>query len=73
MGERRLVDVAWSYPQPTAEFAAIEDYLALYAAPTDGCYVDGMRATPQPGGFYGGWVTDDVAGPFKGEPGSQGW
>jgi len=73
IGNRRLVDVAWSYPRPSREFAALVDYLAFYAEPTDGCYVDGERVTPQPGGFYGGWITTDIVGPFKGLPGSQGW
>ena len=68
-----LHDVAWSYPKPTAAFAAIADYLAFYAAPFDGCFVDGERVRPQPGGFYGGWITSDLAGPFKGVPGSQFW
>ncbi|MEL6770036.1 MAG: DUF427 domain-containing protein [Bacteroidota bacterium] len=66
-------EVAWAYPSPTARFAALEDHLAFYAAPLDGCFVDGERVTPQPGGFYGGWVTSDLAGPFKGIPGSWGW
>lgn len=39
----------------------------------DGCFVDGERVRPQPGNFYGGWITADVVGPFKGEPGSRGW
>jgi uncharacterized protein (DUF427 family) len=65
--------VAWSYPNPTPAFASIRGYLAFYAAPMDACYVDGERVTPQPGGFYGGWITKDIVGPFKGEPGSSGW
>ena len=68
-----LRDVAWSYPAPTPGFAMLRDHLAFYAAPFDGCYVDGARVAPQPGGFYGGWITADLAGPFKGVPGSQGW
>lgn len=68
-----LHEVAWSYPAPTAAFAAIAGYLAFYAAPFDGCFVDGERVVPQPGGFYGGWITTDFAGPFKGMPDSQFW
>lgn len=68
-----LADLAWSYPSPTPAFAALRDHLAFYAAPLDGCFVDGERATPQPGGFYGGWITSDLAGPFKGVPGSRFW
>lgn len=73
VGDAVLERVAWSYPQPMARFAALRDHVAFYAAPFDRCLVDDMVATPQPGGFYGGWVTPDLAGPFKGIPGSQGW
>jgi uncharacterized protein (DUF427 family) len=72
------LEVAWSYPNPTPAFAPIKDHLAFYAARVvlqdgDGCFVDGERVTPQPGEFYGGWITSDVVGPFKGEAGSWGW
>ena len=73
VGERRAENVAWYYPNPTPEFAALRNYVAFYAAPMDGCYVDDQRVRPQPGNFYGGWITDDVVGPFKGDPGSMGW
>lgn len=65
--------VAWSYPQPAPSFAPIKDHLAFYPAPMDACLVDGEKARPQPGGFYGGWITSDIVGPFKGQPGSSGW
>ena len=58
---------------PTPEFAAIAHYVAFYAAAMDACYVNGEKVTPQPGSFYGGWVTSDIVGPFKGEPDSWGW
>lgn len=64
---------AWSYPSPTAAFESIRDFVAFYAGAMDECTVGGERVTPQPGGFYGGWITSDVVGPFKGEPGSVGW
>lgn len=66
-------DVAWSYPDPTADFAMLRDHIAFYAAPFDRCEVAGELVRPQPGGFYGGWVTDDLAGPFKGQPGTEWW
>lgn len=66
-------DIAWSYPRPTPAFASISGHLAFYAEKLDGCFVDGERITPQPGGFYGGWITADLAGPFKGVPGSRSW
>jgi uncharacterized protein (DUF427 family) len=68
-----LREVAWSYPDPSPDFAMLKDHVAFYARPFEACFVDGERATPQPGGFYGGWITSRVAGPFKGAPGSAGW
>jgi uncharacterized protein (DUF427 family) len=65
--------VAWTYPDPRPGFEAIRGHLAFYASRVDRATVDGDRVRPQPGGFYGGWVTDDVVGPFKGEPGTEGW
>ena len=73
VGHRWLQDVAWSYPVPTLTFAPLVDHLAFYSAPMDGCYVEEERVTPQPGIFYGGWITTDIVGPFKGEVGSEGW
>ncbi len=63
-----LRGVAWSYPEPFPEFAALADHLAFYPTVLD-CRVGDARVTPQPGGFYGGWITPDLVGPFKGEPG----
>jgi uncharacterized protein (DUF427 family) len=63
--------VAWSYPQTFPEFDAIEAWLAFYPAKID-CFVDGERVRPQPGGYYGGWITDEIVGPFKGEPIAEG-
>ena len=73
VGEKVLPKVAWYYSQPTDTFAEIKNYVAFYAAPMDACYIDGEKVIPQPGGFYGGWITQDIVGPFKGEPGSFGW
>ena len=68
-----LARVGWSYPEPTASFAALRDHIAFYAALFDLCSVNGEAVFPQPGGFYGGWITSAVSGPFKGVPGSSGW
>lgn len=68
-----LSRVGWSYPAPTPNFDCLRGHIAFYAAPFDRCVVDGQIARPQPGGFYGGWITTDLAGPFKGGPGSMGW
>jgi uncharacterized protein (DUF427 family) len=63
----------WSYPDPTAGFAAIADHVAVYAGRMEECRVDGEIVVPQPGGFYGGWITAELVGPFKGAPGTEGW
>ena len=73
IGAERIAQAGWSYPAPTPDFAGIKDHIAFYAAPFDQCLVDGEQVTPQPGGFYGGWITSAEAGPFKGIPGSRFW
>ena len=70
---RRIDQVAWSYAEPNPGYEAIRGYLAFYAGRVDEAWVGEERATPQPGGFYGGWVTSKIVGPIKGEPGSFGW
>lgn len=71
--EERLSRIAWSYPDPAPVFEAIRDHLAFYAGPLEACLVDGEQVQPQPGGFYGGWITGDLKGPFKGGEGTLGW
>ena len=70
---RRAAEAAWSYPDPTPDFAAITDFLAFYPQRVGACFFDGERVTPQEGDFYGGWITSGVVGPFKGGPGTMGW
>jgi uncharacterized protein (DUF427 family) len=70
---RRAERGAWSYPAPTPAFAAIRDHVAFYRAPLDSAFVGDMRVEAQPGDFYGGWITPNLDGPFKGGPGSWGW
>lgn len=72
-GARFLDRVGWSYPDPSPGFEPIRGHIAFYAAPFDAVTVDSEQVLPQPGGFYGGWVTSDIVGPFKGIPGSMGW
>lgn len=72
-GGREAVDAAWAYRAPKPAFAAIAGYVAFYPGLMDACFVDDERAQAQAGGFYGGWITSHVAGPFKGAPGSMGW
>jgi uncharacterized protein (DUF427 family) len=68
-----IVEAAgWSYASPTPRFVQIAGYLAFMPGELD-CEVDGQPVQPQAGGFYGGWITPDVVGPFKGEPGTWGW
>jgi uncharacterized protein (DUF427 family) len=63
----------WTYPSPTPGFEPITGAVAVMAAQVDRCTVNGEQVRPQPGGFYGGWITSWVTGPFKGVPGSMGW
>ncbi len=67
----------WDYPRPPrlelTRYETIHNYIAFYPQFVDHCLVDGQVATPMPGGFYGGWITRDVVGPFKGAPGTLGW
>lgn len=72
-GDQVAARAGWYYPQPNGRYASLRDHIALYAAAVDFCTVDGERVVPQPGGFYGGWVTSGISGPFKGIPGSTGW
>ena len=66
-------NAAWSYPDPEPEFALIRDHLAFFAGRVDACSVGGARVVPQPGDYYGGWITPEITGPFKGTPGSERW
>jgi uncharacterized protein (DUF427 family) len=70
---RVVENLAWSYERPEPGFEAIAGHLAFYAALVDEAWVGDERATPQPGRFYGGWITPWVVGPFKGGPGTFGW
>lgn len=71
-GGQSLPNVAWSYPQPLPGAEALADCVAFYPAQLD-CTVNGEKVIAQPGGFYGGWITPELVGPFKGERGTEGW
>jgi uncharacterized protein (DUF427 family) len=71
-GDRVERDAAWGYADPSAGFEPIREYVAFYPGRMDACFVDDELVLAQPGGFYGGWITADVVGPFKGGPGTQG-
>jgi hypothetical protein len=64
---------AWTYPEPRHPYEALRDHIAIYAGPMDRITVEGEEVLPQPGGFYGGWITPEVVGPFKGAAGTYGW
>jgi uncharacterized protein (DUF427 family) len=71
-GEQRVADAAWSYIKPMGQFEVIAGWLSFYPERL-GCFVDGERVRAQGGGYYGGWVTAEIVGPFKGEAGTSGW
>ena len=71
--DRTIPAAAWCYPEPWPGFEPIRGHLSFYAGKMDACFVDGERVAAQPGDFYGGWITADIAGPFKGGPGTMGW
>jgi uncharacterized protein (DUF427 family) len=71
--QRHAARTAWGYPDPSPAFAAIASHVAFYAGRMDACRVGADLVVPQPGGFYGGWITPEFTGPFKGEPGTTHW
>jgi uncharacterized protein (DUF427 family) len=73
VGDDRVADAAWCYPEPTAGFAPIRGHVAFYPQRVEACFVDGERVQANDGGFYGGWITSWVVGPFKGGAGTSGW
>ncbi len=73
VGERVAARAAWHYPAPVPAYDALRGHLAVMPALVDSCWVDGERVVPQEGGFYGGWITSTVVGPFKGGAGTRGW
>ncbi len=73
VGEREVRDAAWYYPHPMARFAALRDCLAFYPGRVDAAFVDDEQVVSQAGDFYGGWITADIEGPFKGGLGTAGW
>ncbi len=72
-GGQRVERAAWTYHDPRPGFEEIRDAIAFYPGRMDACFVDDERVVAQPGDFYGGWITSDVVGPFKGERGTSGW
>ena len=73
VGDAESASAAWCYPEPAKGYEAIQHAIAFYPGRVDACTVDGERVRPQPGEFYGGWITGEIVGPFKGEAGTRGW
>ena len=73
VGEEVAFNAAWTYRNPSSGYEDIKDHVAFYPGSIDACYVDGERVQTQEGDFYGGWITSDIEGPFKGGPGTAGW
>jgi uncharacterized protein (DUF427 family) len=73
VGDKSIPNAAWYYARPAHPYEALAGYVAVYPGKMEACYVDGERVQAQEGDFYGGWITREIVGPFKGGPGSQGW
>lgn len=73
VGDRTAENAAWFYPNPIPDYAAIQSYVAFYPSRMDACYVDDEQVQSQAGDFYGGWITHEIVGPFKGSVGTWGW
>lgn len=73
VGNRRIENAGWFYPDPSPAFRDIANAIAFYPSKMDACLVDGEKVTAQPGDFYGGWITSNIVGPFKGGKGTWGW
>lgn len=73
VNQRRVKAVAWSYGDPTSDYIALQDYVAFYPGRVDKAWLDDEQVKAQQGDFYGGWITSDLVGPFKGPPGTRGW
>ncbi len=74
VGDGKVAERAgWYYPDPVSSFAELKDYVAFYPSRMDGCWVGGEKVEAQEGDFYGGWITPEIVGPFKGAPGTWGW
>ncbi len=72
IGNQAQENAAWSYESPNPAFTPIKGHLSFYPSRFE-CYVDDERVQAQAGDFYGGWITSDITGPFKGAPGTWGW
>ena len=72
-GDKKVIKAAWQYPEASGIYKPMQNYVAVYAHLMDACFVNDERVSAQEGSFYGGWITSNVVGPFKGAPGTWGW
>ncbi|MFC1847685.1 DUF427 domain-containing protein [Chloroflexota bacterium] len=72
-GDKVSENAAWSYHNPNPGYESIKDYMTFFPGRVDACYVNGERVKAQEGDYYGGWITSEIEGPFKGETGTAGW
>ena len=73
VGNKQVLNAGWYYCEPTPAFMPLKYYVAFYPSLMDACFVDGEHVQAQAGDFYGGWITNDIVGPFKGGSGTIGW
>ncbi len=73
VGEKKVPQAAWYYTAPLPGYESITNHVAFYPGKVDECYINDERVRPQEGNFYGGWITSDIVGPFKGGAGTWGW
>lgn len=73
VGDKVASAAAWTYRTPSTGYAALKDYISLYVGRMDKVTLNGEQVRPQAGNFYGGWITDEIVGPFKGDAGTNGW
>jgi len=73
VGDKQVENAAWYYPRPEPGFESLKGYVAFYPSLMEACFVDGERVQAQAGDFYGGWITSDIVGPFKGASGTSWW
>ncbi len=73
IGGRRRREIAWTYPHPASGYEVLRDHISFYPGRVDAAWLGDERVTAQEGDFYGGWVTAELTGPFKGGPGTTGW
>ncbi|MCG8349476.1 MAG: DUF427 domain-containing protein [Chloroflexales bacterium] len=71
--DQTAANAAWFYPNPSQTYTPLQDHVAFYPGMMEACYIDGELVQAQPGDFYGGWITSDIVGPFKGGAGTWGW